>query len=67
MNSISEFTPNDLSFHMQYILKFTFFCTEFMFSFQINLLSKTTPKYLYVSTLSTASPLDWFGGIFDSS
>ena len=28
-----------------------------MFSFQFNLLSKTTPKYLYVSTLSTDSPL----------
>ena len=42
---------------MQYILEFTFFNTELMFSFQFNLLSKTTPKYLYESTLSTASPL----------
>ena len=38
-----------------------FFSTELMFSFQFNLLSKTTPKYLYVSTLSIASPLMWTG------
>ena len=42
---------------MQYILEFTFFSTE-LISFQFNYyFKKNTPKYLYVSTLSTASPL----------
>ena len=41
---------------MQYILELTFFSTELMFFFQFNLLSKTTPKYLYVSIFSTAYP-----------
>ena len=51
-------TPNDLSFLMQYILKFTFFSAELMFFFQLSLLSKKNPpKYLSVSTLTTACPL----------
>ena len=52
LQMISAFSCNTL---------FTFFSTELMFSFQFNLLSKTTPKYLYVSTLSTASPLMYTG------
>ena len=46
---------------MQCILEFTFFSTELMFSFQLNLLSKNTPKYLYVFTLYCFSfNVDWF-------
>ena len=45
---MSEFTPNDLSFLMQYILEFTFFSTELMFSFQFNLSKTAQQQYLYV-------------------
>jgi len=42
---MSEFTPNDLSFRIQYILEFTFFSTELIFSFQFNL-SKQQQQHL---------------------
>ena len=42
--SISELTPNDLSFLMHYILKLTFFSTELMFPFQFSLILKKHPS-----------------------
>ena len=46
---MSEFTPNDLSFLMQYILEFTFFSTELIFSFQFNF-SKQQQQQQHLST-----------------
>ena len=46
---------------MQYILEFIFFQHRVDVLFPVQFTMKTTPKKLYVSTLSTASPLMYTG------
>ena len=54
---IWELMSNDLNFLKQFRRVCAFLTMALMFSFQLKTLSKTTPRYLYVSTRSTSTPL----------
>ena len=52
---MSGLTSTDLSVLKHWRREWGFFMMVFVFSFQLKPLSKTTPKYLYVPTLSTST------------